>query len=186
MSTFRKPSGPCHDLATRTWPHLPRKRRQPGATQAATLPELNVTMEKTEWYSTDHAIVDPYSRGTAKSEQSARSRMRAQNASRVMPDDAKAFANDAVCWHLVLREEAERKSAFCVPVKHEHSNPSRQETQTMAVSRLVVPDRKTIARERDILSPMTTAVTGEGVFSRGRDVGRPHARFMQVRSATCT
>ena len=52
------------------------------------------------------------------------------------------------------------------------------------MSRLVAPDRSTIARDRDASSPITRAVTGLLCLPIGREEGRPHVRLMQETNAS--
>jgi len=100
------------------------------------------------------------------------------------PERVNTSAKAVVCAHFVLREDADRKSAFCVPAKHEHSNPSRHDTHRMLTSRLVPPDLSTMARDRDVACPITRAVTGLPCLPMGRDDGRPQVRRMQATSAS--
>jgi len=71
------------------------------------------------------------------------------------PEHASALAIADVWAQDVLRDDADKKSAFWVPWRHEQSKPSRQETHRMATSRLPTPDRSNIARDRDLGSPTT-------------------------------
>jgi len=111
--------------------------------------------------------------------------MRDRNSSRLTPEETKGAPNAAVWTQDVLRDDAERNIAFCVPPKHEHRSPQRQDTHMIARSRLPEPERSTIARERDCVSPMTRSVTRDAWDRMGMEEESPHARRMPNMSASC-
>jgi len=112
--------------------------------------------------------------------------MRAQNVSVLTLDDDSALRNATVCTHVVLLDDAEKNSAFSWPEKHEHKKPSRLDTHRMLKSRLPDPCRRTMAREREFLSPMTRAVTTDVCLVMGRHDGSPQVRRMHAMSASST
>jgi len=76
----------------------------------------------------------------------------------------------------MLLEDVEKNSAFCVPAKQEQRKPPRRHTHMIAASRLLVPVRKTMAREDDEGSPTTCAVTGRRRLRTDSEDGIPQAR----------
>jgi len=98
---------------------------------------------------------------------------------------AQRAAFTAAVWeHSELREEADRKSAFCVPAKQEHRRPPRRDTHMMETSFLPDPHRSTMARDDDVLSPTILAVTGTTRWRTTSDRGKPHARREHGMSAS--
>jgi len=93
--------------------------------QDATFAAVKDTTEYTDRYKTTHVGEDACRTGTAKSAGDDERCFRCQNLAVWMPADDKHFLNAVVCLQTVLREEMERKSAFCVPAKHEQSRPPR-------------------------------------------------------------
>ena len=110
--------------------------------------------------------------------------MREQKVPALTPEDESAWRKAIMCLHVVLRDDADRKSAFLWPEKHEHKMPSRLDTHKMLASRLPDPCRRTMAREREPLSPMTRAVTTEAFLAIGLDDGSPQVRRMHAASAS--
>jgi len=112
--------------------------------------------------------------------------MRARKVDRETLATRNACTNAAVCLQVVLRDDTDKKRAFCVPLKHEHRRPSRQDTHMMETSAFPAPERSTIARDRDDESPTTRAVTGEGYFPICRRDGSPQVRRMQAAKVSTT
>jgi len=111
----------------------------------------------------------------AKSTASVPKCMRFQNLLKGMLASAKHDRSAVVCLQVVLRDDADRNRAFCVPAKHEQRSPPRQDAQRMQLSLLPEPTRHKTARDRDCGSPTSMAVTGDVPLPTGIEDGSPHA-----------
>jgi len=137
------------------------------------------TSEYTDRYKTTHVGEDACRTGVAKSLGDDPRCIRCQNLAAGMPADDKHVLNAVVCLQTVLREEIERKSAFCVPAKHEQSRPPRQDDHKTALSLLPAPRRRRMARDLELGSPTKDTLTEDAFLPTGVDDGSPQARRTQ-------
>lgn len=166
-----------------TCPHLARNRRQLKAIQVAKLAPVNDTSKYTDRKRTSH-VDGPGGCRRKKPLGAAPRCKRLKNVTTGMPAVDKQDRNAVVSLQTELREEMERKSAFCVPGKHKNNTPPRLETQRTAFSCLPVPSRRRMARERESGSPTRVALTT--VFPLPTRVvdGSPQARRKQEERAS--
>jgi len=108
--------------------------------------------------------------------------MHCQNLSAGMLSLAKHLRNVTVWLQTQVRAEAERKSAFWVPAKQEQRMPPRLDDHRTALSDLPPPTRNTMALDRELGSPTTTALEEDLPLPIGVDDSSPHALRTHAKS----